>query len=244
VHRKLAPTAVAIVVVVAFIVVSVGMPGPASASSTPSCPKPPAVDPTNFSGHEIDNTYFPLPPGTTFHYEGKSGGDPSTDDVFVTHQTKTIIGVETTVVRDTLHVNGRLVEQTDDWYAQDDDGTVWYFGEDTKEFNRRGEVISTEGSWEAGRHRAKAGIFMPADPKVNQVFHQELAKGVAEDCFQIVSLHESVTVPYTSSDQAMKTKEFTRLEPDIDHKWYVPDVGVVRDEGPDDHLELVSVTHA
>jgi hypothetical protein len=238
-QRRLVRAAAAVTAAAALA--ALGGSSPVAASSTPNCPKPPRVDPTEF-GHQIDNPYFPLKPGTTFRYRGTSEGEPSEDVMVVTNQTKTIIGVETTVVRDSVYVNGKLVEDTDDWYAQDDDGAVWYFGEDTKEFDANGNVVSTEGSWEAGKDGARAGIFMPGKPRVGQVFHQELARGVAEDCFQIVDLHASVDTPYVSSTNAMKTKEFTRLDPGvIDTKWYVRGVGMVRDKGPDDLIELVSV---
>jgi hypothetical protein len=145
-------------------------------------------------------------------------------------------------VRDQLFVKGKLAEDTQDWYAQDNDGTVWYFGEDTKELDKHGDVVSTEGSWEAGVNDAKPGVFMPAHPEVGQVFQQEFAPDVAEDCFKVVSLKASVDVPYVSSNHGLETKEWTRLEPGIfDHKKYVRRVGLARDQGPDDLFELVSV---
>jgi hypothetical protein len=141
-------------------------------------------------------------------------------------------------------VKGKLVEDTLDYYAQDEDGTVWYFGEDTKELEN-GQVVSTEGSWLAGVNGANAGIFMPASPQVGQAFKQEDAKNVAEDCFSILDLNASVKTPYVSSDQALRTREFSLLEPDvIDNKWYVPGIGEVREatvQGGSDFLELVSV---
>ena len=102
--------------------------------------------------------------------------------------------------------------------------------------------MSTEGSWEAGVNDAKAGIFMPAHPQVGQVFQQEYAQGVAEDCFKVVSLNASVEVPYVSSHHALETKEWTPLEPGVfDHKKYARKVGLARDQGPDDLFGLVSV---
>ena len=222
-------------------VLAIGGADAFAADSTPSCNKPPKI-PDNFAT-EIDNPYFPLEPGTTYRYTGHDGGDPAEDVVEVTDQTKEIVGVTTTVVRDRVYLAGELAEDTLDWYAQDAKGNVWYFGEDTKEYEN-GQVVSTEGSWEAGKHQARAGIFMPAKPKEGQVLQQELAPRVAEDCFKVVDLHASVESPYVSSDDALKTKEFTRLEPGVfDHKWYVAGTGVVRDKGPDDEYRLVSVQH-
>jgi hypothetical protein len=153
--------------------------------------------------------------------------------------------VTTTVVHDQAFIKGELVEDTLDWYAQDAAGNVWYFGEDTKELED-GVVVSTEGSWEAGVDNARAGIFMPAQPTVGQVFKQEDAKNVAEDCSRIVDLNASVRTQFVSSDEALKTEEYSLLEPDVlDNKYYVKDIGLVREEtiqGGNDALSLVSVT--
>ena len=104
-------------------------------------------DKDNFSNSlNINNTRFPLKPGTTFTYKGTSDGTPTKDVVIVTDKTKDILGVTARVVHDTVYENGKAVEVTDDWYAQDDSGNVWYLGESTKDL----ESGSTEGSWEAG----------------------------------------------------------------------------------------------
>ena len=122
------------------------------------------IDPDNFVS-EVNNPYFPLPPGTTFIYRGEMEGVPTRNETYVTYDTKVILGVTCTVVRDQAFEEGVLVEETFDWFAQDVDGNVWYFGEDTKELDENGNVISTEGSWEAGVDGAQAGIIMLADPK-------------------------------------------------------------------------------
>jgi hypothetical protein len=209
-----------------------------------NCPKPPEFERGDFQGDEIDNRYSPLKPGTTYRYEGESAGADAVDIFRVTNNTKKILGVKTTVIRDRFYEDGELVEDTQDWFAQDKEGNLWYFGEDTKELED-GEVVSTEGSWQAGVDGAKPGIFMPADPEVGEVFKQEHAKGVAEDCIEILDLNASVETPYVDSNEAMKVEEFTRLEPGvIGHKWFVPDVGMVREQDPEGFLELVSVTQS
>jgi hypothetical protein len=211
--------------------------------SAPSCPKPPAL-PANFVG-QIDNPYLPLTPGTTLTYKGKLDGEPATDLFTVTNSTKLILGVTTTVVRDQVYIKGELREDTQDWFAQDSEGNVWYFGEDTKELED-GQVVSTEGSWEAGVDNARGGIFMPAEPRVGQVFKQEDAKNVAEDCSRIVDLNASVKTPFVSSNDALKTEEFSLLEPEVlDNKYYVRDIGLVREQtvqGGSDFLSLISVS--
>ena len=103
------------------------------------------IDPGNFVS-KVDNPYFPLEPGTTYIYRGETEGVPTRDVMTVTTDTKVILGVTTIVVRDQAYENGVLVEDTFDWYAQDKAGNVWYFGEDTKELDENGNVISTEGT--------------------------------------------------------------------------------------------------
>jgi hypothetical protein len=201
-------------------------------------------DPTRFVAG-VNNPWFPLRPGTRYVYHGVEEGKPSLDVVTVTAKTKVIEGVNCTAVSDLLYLAGRLRERTTDWYAQDRFGTVWYFGEDTAELNARGDVISREGSWLAGRYGAKAGIFMPAHPRVGQSFRQEFYGSHAEDHFQVLNLAATVRTPAASSKHALLTKEWSPLEPDvIDHKLYVRGVGMVKEntvKGPLERGELVAV---
>jgi hypothetical protein len=194
----------------------------------------------------VDNPWFPLIPGTTYVYRGVKDGKPARDVVRVTRRMKVIHGVRCTVVDDRLYAGGRLVERTTDWYAQDENGTVWYFGEQTAELDGQGKVTSREGSWQSGVGGAEAGVFMPAHPKVGQSFRQEFFKGHAEDHFRVLSLTASVAVPQTSSKRALLTKEWTPLEPGVvDHKLYVRGVGLVKEQmvkGGDERAVLVDVT--
>src|SRR6266576_2901655 len=121
----------------------------------------PAVDPSNFVRH-VTNRWFPLKPGTVLVYKGVKDGARQTDRVTVTHRTKAIEGVKTTVVHDVATHKGHVLEATHDYYAQDKQGTVWYFGENTKAYENG--HVSTEGSWMAGRHGAVPGIIMQGAP--------------------------------------------------------------------------------
>ena len=193
----------------------------------------------------VDNPWFPLEPGTVFVYRGVKDGEQGRDVVTVTSRTKLINGVRCTVVDDRLYVGGHLAERTADWYAQDKRGNVWYFGEATAELDESGRVTSREGSWRSGVDGARAGILMPAQPKVGRSFRQEFYKDHAEDHSQVLTLSASIRVPYTASEHALLTKEWTPLEPDvIDHKVYVRGVGMVKEEtvkGGDERFVLVSV---
>jgi hypothetical protein len=195
---------------------------------------------------QIDNPWFPLVRGTTFVYRGMKDGEPSREVLRVTNRTKLIQGVRCTVLKDRLYLSGRLEERTTDWYAQDEKGNVWYFGEETAELDKQGRVTSREGSWQAGVDGARTGIYMPAEPKVGQSFAQEFYAGHAEDHFRVVDLAASVSVPYATSKQALLTEEWTPLEPGvIDHKLYVRGIGAVKEQavkGGHELNVLVSVT--
>ena len=200
---------------------------------------------TRFSAR-VDNPWFPLRPGTVYVYRGVKDGKTARDVVTVTHGIKTIEGARCVVVKDRLFLDGKLEERTSDWYSQDRRGNVWYFGEATAELDAHGRVTTTEGSWQAGRDGAKAGIYMPARPVPGRFGRQEFYEGQADDHFRVLSLRAAVRVPYTSSHRALLTKEWTPLEPGvIDHKLYVRGIGTVLEqtvEGGDERQELVSVT--
>ena len=195
----------------------------------------------------VTNPWFPLKPGTQYVYVGEKDGHAGRDVFTVTHRTKTIGGVVCTEIDDRLYTNGHLAESTKDWYAQDVSGNVWYFGEKTAELNASGRVTSREGSWQDGVNGARAGIYIPAHPKVGQTLRQEYYKGHAEDHFTVLTLDATVAVPYVSSMHALLTKEFTPLEPGVlDHKLYVRGIGEVKDEtikGGSERWELKVLSH-
>jgi hypothetical protein len=198
---------------------------------------------TAYSPH-VTNPWFPLASGTEFVYTGTKDGKPTRDIVRVTRQTITINGARCVVVRDLLYEAGKIEERTSDYYTQDRAGNVWYFGEDTAELDASGKVTSREGTWRAGRDGAKAGIYMPAHPRVGQTGRQEYYKGQAEDHFRVVSLNATVHVPYVSSRSALETHEWTPLEPGtLDQKIYVRGIGTVKEtslKGPVERNVLVA----
>jgi hypothetical protein len=202
------------------------------------------ADPADFV-EGIDNPYFPLEPSTTFVYEGKSVMATINFERYVTNQTKDVMGVNTTVVRDREWIEGELVEEAYGWYAQDKDGNVWYFGKDAKEYEG-GEVVDTEGSWEAGVDGAQPGIIMLNDPQPGLAYRQEYYAGEAEDMAEVLSLSENVTVPYGSFENSLMIKEWTPLESEFEvNKYYAKDVGLLKEitvEGEGAVLELVNIT--
>src|ERR671916_2146668 len=195
----------------------------------------PHINPADFTT-TINNKDFPLKPGTTFVYEGGA----QRGEMTVTSNTKKVMGVQCVVVDDKEWEDGKLIERTYDWFAQDKKGTVWYFGEDTKEYEN-GKVVSTKGSWEAGVDGAKPGIIMPAAPKVGESYRQEYYPGEAMDMARVLSLNASVTVPYGSFDHVLQTKEWTPLQPGFsEKKYYVRGVGPL---GNPRDLALLDVKH-
>lgn len=205
-----------------------GQPGSASQESGAADEAySPRIDPADFVA-VVDNPYMPLSPGTTFIYDGTTENGNEHNEVYVSSETKTILGVECVVVKDTVVVDGVLEEATLDWYAQDKSGNVWYFGEDSKEY-QEGGVVSPAGSWEAGVNGALPGIVMQADPAVGDTYRQEYYKGEAEDWASVLSLTESATVGTGAYSKVLVTKEWSGLDnpPVYEHKYYAEGVGFI-----------------
>jgi hypothetical protein len=162
----------------------------------------------------------------------------------VSHSTRTIDGAPCAVVKDRLYLRGRLEERTTDWYTQDSNRNVWYFGEETAELNPSGRVKSTEGTWQTGRDGAQPGIFFPGHPTIGRSGRQEYYKGHAEDHYAVVRFRAHLKVPYLSTTGALLTREWTPLEPGVlDHKFYVRGIGTVLEQsvkGPNERNALVS----
>jgi hypothetical protein len=202
------------------------------------------INPADFTVR-IDNPFFPLPPGITFIYKGRKELSKQRDEFAVTDRTIVIAGVTCRVVHDKVFIRGVLRENTFDYFAQDRDGNVWYFGEDTEELDRHGNVVSTEGTWRAGVDGAQPGVIMEAHPQVNDHYFQELAAPLAEDEAIVLNLHETVAVPLGRFTNCLLTKEFTQLEPgNFEHKFYARGIGFVLGvvvKGGKERLALVNI---
>jgi hypothetical protein len=233
-----------------------GGKGPAAATapptSTTAAPTPATagyrvtVDPAQFSS-AITHPYLVLAmkPGTTKILEGTRDGKPHRAEVVVTDRTRKVMGVDCIVVGDTVTSNGALVEKTEDWYAQDRAGNVWYFGENTAEYVN-GVVTSTHGTWEAGVDGAQPGVILHAAPKVGEEYYQEYRPGEAEDRAKVLSLDATVTVPAGTYTGVITTEDSDPLNPDkTDKKWYAKDIGVVHTirikSGHQEDMSLVKV---
>jgi hypothetical protein len=196
-------------------------------------------------GPKVDNPWFPLTPGTTLVYDGIKDGKRTHDRFRITHRTKVIDGARCVVIDDRVYEDGHLAERTTDYYAQARGGAVWYFGEDTAELDAAGHVVSRAGSWHSGRKGARAGIFMPAHPRVGEHHFQEHDPGNAQDEFRVLTRNARITVPYGSFTHALRTREWTALEPGVvDSKVYVRGIGQVYEgsvKGPKERSKLVAI---
>ena len=205
-----------------------------------------AVDPANF-GSPRANPWFPIRPGMVTRLRGSDGAEHFRERVLVTHRTRVIQGVTTRVVSDVVRrPDGSLAERTTDWYADDNAGNVWYFGEATATYTKRGAVESREGSWMAGRSGAVAGLIMPANPHATDAYRQEFWRGHAEDQAWIVARQGRVRVPAGTFHDVVRSYEWSRLEPNVvSLKFYAPGVGIIKERdvaGGTEKFTLVSVS--
>ncbi len=203
----------------------------------------PEIDPEKFVD-EIDNPYLPFPVGAEWVYEGETEDGLETILVTVLDETREILGVECRSVRDVVSIDGEAVEDTIDWYAQDCDGNVWYFGEISFTFED-GFIDSIEGSWLAGKDGAKPGIVMLANPTVGTTYRQEWLLGDAEDAGTVLAIDAVVDIDYGLFTDCVQTADFLPPEPDaLEHKFYAPGIGFILETvpGEDETVELISVS--
>jgi hypothetical protein len=223
-------------------------PGTAAGLAPTTGTYAPKIDPANFVGR-IDNPYFPLKPGTGFHYRGvqEDGKTPQRDDMVVTNRTKVILGVRATVVSDIVSSGGKQFERTLDWYAQDRYGNVWYLGEDAREL-KDGRFVRADDSWEGGVDGAEPGIIMPGHPQPDGSYRQEYYPGYAEDQARVLGSGGAVTVPFGSFPRTLLTEETApKLDPGVnERKYYVAGLGDVKEQtvsGNREQIQLAGVTH-
>lgn len=205
-------------------------------------PYAPKIDPASFST-TINNAFLPMVPGTRMIYEADTSDGKQRTTTEVTRDTREVMGVKAIVVHDTVTVDGKPSEDTYDWFAQDRNGNVWYFGEDSKEF--KDGAVDTGGSFEAGVDGALPGIVMLASPQVGDKYRQEYARGVAEDAGEILSLQGSDNTPLTGpAGDLLVIKDSDLLEPDApaETKYYKKGIGLILttpDSGPPERDQAV-----
>jgi len=218
-HRTIPMLAVALIALGAGVAVAAK---PGQSGALPQGAEPVKLDPADFTT-KIDNPYWPMAPGSRWVYSENE----QRITVTVLRETRLVAGVRARVIHDVARENGRLVEDTFDWYAQDRRGNVWYLGEDTKEYEN-GRVSSTEGSWEYGVDGGQAGGIMPARPRPGLHYRQEHLEGQAEDRAEVIAVRQRAAVPAGVFGGLVMTRETTPLEPRaLEYKFYAKGVGEV-----------------
>jgi hypothetical protein len=217
-----------------------GAPAPASYDTGPSSPgceqpgpydlpqgdEPVELDPADFSAR-IDHPFWPMRPGTVWHYVERSGGTVEKVTVTVTDRTRLVAGIRARVVHDVARVDGQVTEATFDWYSQDSGGSIWYLGEDTAEYED-GVVVSTAGSWEHGTDGGQAGVILPAAPRPGCSYREEFLPDEAQDEAMILSRSETLETPTGIHRHVVHTANTTPLEPTLlENKFYARGVGPV-----------------
>ena len=201
-------------------------------------PYNPKIDPADFGGR-IDNPWLPLRPGTLYRYRGV-GDDGKTHElntVKVTHRKKRIMGIEATVVLDQVFSEGKPEERTFDWYAQDNEGNVWYLGEDSSNFEH-GHWVRDDGSWEAGVGNGKPGIIMLAHPHRGDAYRQEYSPGHAVDQAQVLGGGGAVRTPYRTFKRTLLTLEYSTIDKQYELKWHARGIGVIKEQAVTKSKEL------
>jgi len=205
----------------------------------------PDFDEDNFEREApVTNQYFRLTPGTKWSYEGETEEGTETVEVIVTDEWREVFGIPTLIVWDRVWLEGELIEDTKDWYAQDKEGNVWYMGEESVELID-GKVVSQAGSWEAGVDGAVPGIIFYANPVVGQKYYQEFYEGKAVDQGEVLALGETVTVPAGTYTGCVQTLDINPLDGDMEHKFNCPEPGMtVLEIGLEDgeRVELISIS--
>lgn len=205
-------------------------------SNTTNSEYNPTVDPNNF-GLKIDNKYFSLIPGKKYIYEKDTEDGKERIEVEVTNEKRKVMGVEVTTVRDRVYLNNLLIEDTKDWYAQDREGNVWYFGEMVDNYEN-GVLKDHVGSWEAGVNEAKPGIIMKANPVVGDQYFQEYYKGEAEDMGEVVAINQNINLPIGNFNDCIQTRDWSRIDPNLnEYKYYCDQIGFMGLERPVDGNE-------
>ncbi len=217
---------------------SVAATTPAPAAT--GAPIPTLPRPTDFVDR-VSNRYLPLVPGSRWVYRGRTADGVEVIRVTALDRTKQIEGIAATVVHDRATLDGKLFEDTLDWYAQDRLGNVWYLGEDTTTYEP-GKPPSHRGSWQAGVDGARAGFAMPAHTALGETYRQEFKADEAEDLGAVVDRSGRVHVAAGDFRRTLMTKDTTPLEPElIEYKVYAPGVGQVLELGTSPELETVQL---
>lgn len=198
---------------------------------------------------QIGNPFYGPGAGQIYVYEGGEAGMPVEEEIRIERraETRTILGIDCIIHHDLVYKDAILIEDTDDWLAEDDSGNLWYFGEAVKNYDDEGNYLDDEGSWEAGEDGAVPGYWFPANPEAGDMYYQEFLEGEAEDQAEVLEVGVTVTIALGTFEDCVVTKDFTLLEPGVyEKKYYAPGIGFIKEEKFEDDalvetLELVGI---
>ncbi len=201
----------------------------------------PEVNSSKFTNSTIiTNPYFPVTAGKKYIYEGQTHDGLEKIEEQRLNTTKIILGITCIIVNFKAFLNGILIEEAWDWYAQDNNGNVWYFGEDVNNYHNNGSLKDHAGSWQAGMDGAQAGTIMPANPQTGFAYREEYYFNHAEDRAEITGTGLTVTIPLGTYTNCIKTRNWTELEPDLNEtKFYAPGIGLIKEVNVTDNTEIV-----
>lgn len=210
----------------------------------------PEFSDTNFSDPlNITNPYYGPPANEIYVYEGGDVGEEPEEEIRLErlNTTREVFGIECIIQNDKVYLDGILIEDTDDWLAQDDYGNLWYFGEEVDNYDEEGNFLDNDGAWEAGKDDALPGYWLPGNPAVGQMYYQEYYEDEAEDQAEVIALDEEVTIGLGTFTNCLVTKDYTPLESgEYELKYYAPGIGLILEEKFEDEeltelAELVEI---
>ncbi len=181
----------------------------------------------------ITNPYYGPPSGTTYIYTAGEVGEEPEEEIRIDRRTatKVVMGVTCIIQHDVVLLDGIIIEDTDDWLAQDDDGNIWYFGEAVLNYDEEGNFLDSDGAWEAGVDGALPGYWLPINPTVGQTYYQEFYEDEAEDQAEVISINETVTIGLGTYNNCLVTKDINPFENGVyELKYYAPGIGLILEE--------------
>ncbi len=188
------------------------IPQPAVPGDLPLAPESQRVDiamPTFSDPTNITNPLFPVSEQESVLLLGHVDDEPFRSEVTLLPETRIIEWegqqVEVAVSQYVAFLGGSIEEVAYDLYAQADDGSVWYFGEDVFDFVD-GAIVVTEGTWLAGKD-GPAAMIMPADPQVGDVYRPENAPGFVFEEVTVRSVTETLNGPLGPIEGGMLSSE-------------------------------------
>ena len=224
-----------LVPVIAALAVAGCGDGDSKESSAPSGPR--------FSdARTIDNPYLPITESKRCELRGTSDGERERVVRTVLGETKRFRfgdqDVDAAVVEDRAFIEGEMVERTLDYFAQADDGTVYYLGEHVDNY-KDGKVADHDGTWLYGEHTQKAGVAMPADPQVGDRYRFEDVPPITTESNTVTARLPKLRVGGREYTDVIQIREQIEPENEIENKFYARGAGVIREVPPDGRVELV-----